>query len=173
MMATNGSTHAGRWALALAAATAGALLWAVLVPAFGGGGADDLRVRSLTVIGEDGATVAVLRAGDAGGTLQLRSGRGEYEARLETGASGPELRFTGAEGQLRLGLGDVVRGGAGLSLYDPRDRLRLGLAYSRGTGTNLVLGDASGRVRAAVAVDTAGPYLGLLDAGGDPIWEAP
>lgn len=169
----NGSAHAGRWALALAAATAGALMWSVLVPGFTDDGADALRVRSLTVVDEAGTTVAVLRAGDAGGVLRLRSGRGDFEARLETGASGPELRFTGAEGQLRVGLGDVVRGGAGLSLYDPRDRLRLGLAYSRGTGTNLVLGDASGRVRAAVAVDTAGPYLGLFDAGGDPIWEAP
>lgn len=165
---------AGRWALVVAASALAVTLWASLAPALGGGpGAGELRASRFLVVDEEGTTRAALGVTDRGPTLELLDERGGFTARIQSGSGGPELRFDGPEGQLRLGLGEVVRSGAGLSLYDADDRLRLGLAYSRGTATNLVLTDGRGRVRVTLAVDSAGPYVALLGPGGEPIWEAP
>lgn len=164
----------GRWALTLAACALGVALWSSLAPAsLGGGGGDEVQAERFVVVDGRGRARAALGVADGRPVLELLDAGSGYAARLQSGQAGPELRFDGPAGQLRLGLGEVVRDGAGLSLYDADDRLRLGIALSRGTGTNFVLADASGRVRLALTVDTAGPYAALLDATGTPVWEAP
>lgn len=164
----------GRWALTLAASALGVVLWTSLAPpALGRGGEDEVRAGRFVVVDGRGRARAALAVTDGRPVLELLDVGSGYAARLQSGSGGPELRFDGPTGQLRLGLGEVVRDGAGLSLYDAEDRLRLGLALSRGTGTNFVLADASGRVRLALTVDTTGPYAALLDPTGTAVWEAP
>lgn len=168
-----GAELMARWALVLAASALGVVLWTALAPAVTAGGADVVRAERFEVLDGSDQVRGSLGLGDEGPVLELVDARGSYRARLETGALGPELRLEGPEGQLRLGLGDVVQEGAGLSLYDASDRLRLGLAYSGTRGTNLVLADDAGRVRVGLTVDSAGPYLALLGPGGAPTWERP
>lgn len=162
-----------RWAVVLAASALGVVLWTALAPAVTDGGANVVRADRFEVMDGSGQVRGSLGLDDEGPVLELVDAGGTYRARLETGALGPELQLQGPEGQLRLGLGDVVQEGAGLSLYDASDRLRLGLAYSGTRGTNLVLADDAGRVRVGLTVDSAGPYLALLGPGGAPTWEQP
>lgn len=163
-----------RWALVVAASALGVSLWAALAPTLEDrDGAATVRAGGFTLVDDRGRPRGALRMGPEGPVLELVDARGSYAARLETAIRGPELRFDGPEGQLRLGLGDVVRDGAGLSLYDAEDRLRLGFAHAGDQGTNLVLTDDAGRVRAAVTVDSAGPYLVLFGPDGEPLWERP
>lgn len=161
-----------RWAVVLAASALGVVLWTALAPAVGDGD-DVVRASRFLVVDDQGRTRGSLGITGEGPVLELVDPGGTYLARLETAARGPELRLDGPEGQLRLGLGDVVREGAGLSLYDASDRLRLGLAYSGVSGTNLVLADDAGRVRLGLTVDSAGPYAVLLGPDGQPTWERP
>lgn len=163
-----------RWAVVLGASALAVALWTALAPAAAGGGGDAVRASRFLVVDGSGRTRGSFGITEEGPVLELTDPGGSYLARLETAVRGPELRLDGPEGQVRLGLGDVVQEGAGLSLYDASDRLRLGLAYSGGAGgTNLVLADDAGRVRLGLTVDSAGPYAVLLGADGQPLWERP
>lgn len=163
-----------RWALVVAASALGVSLWGALAPILDArDAARTVRASGFTLVDDQGRTRGALRMGPQGPVLELVDARGSYAARLETAIRGPELRLDGPEGQLRLGLGDVVQDGAGLSLYDAEDRLRLGFAHAGGRGTNLVLTDDAGRVRAALTVDSAGPYAVLFGPDGEPVWERP
>lgn len=170
---SGGAELMARWAVVLAVSALGVVLWTALAPAVTGGGEGVVRADRFEVVDGSGQVRGSLGLGEEGPVLELVDAAGSYRARLETGALGPELRLDGPEGQLRIGLGDVVQEGAGLSLYDTSGRLRLGLAYSGPRGTNLVLADDAGRVRVGLTVDSAGPYLALLGPGGAPTWERP
>lgn len=147
---------------------------AALGVAWASGAADRVEVRSVAVVDDEGRTRAVLGADDQGRvSLRLLEPSGRAAATLEAGDVSPELNLQGAEGQVRLGLGDVVQNGGGLSFYDTADQLRVGLAFSPGVGSNMVLGDQDGNAGVQVALDAQGPFVTLRAPDGSVVWAVP
>lgn len=147
---------------------------AALVLAWSSGGADRIETRTVAVVDDAGRTRAVLGTDGSGAvSLRLLDSSGRAAATLEAGAASPELNLQGREGQVRLGLGDVVQNGGGLSFYDAGDRLRVGLAFSPGVGSNLVLGDEGGNIGVQVALDPQGPFVTLRAPDGSVVWAVP
>lgn len=147
---------------------------AALGVAWASGAADRVEARSVAVVDDEGRTRAVLGADDQGRvSLRLLEPSGRAAVTLEAGDVSPELNLEGAEGQVRLGLGDVVENGGGLSFYDTADQLRVGLAFSSGVGSNMVLGDQSGNTGVQVALDAQGPFVTLRAPDGSVVWAVP
>lgn len=147
---------------------------AALGVAWASGAADRVEARSVAVVDDEGRTRAVLGADDQGRvSLRLLEPSGRAAATLEAGDESPELNLQGEEGQVRLGLGDVVENGAGLSFYDTGDQLRVGLAFSSGVGSNMVLGDQDGNAGVQMALDAQGPFVTLRAPDGSVIWAVP
>lgn len=147
---------------------------AALGVAWASGAGDRVEARSVAVVDDEGRTRAVLGADDQGRvSLRLLEPSGRTAATLEAGDVSPELNLQGAEGQVRLGLGDVVENGGGLSLYDTADQLRVGLAFSSGVGSNMVLGDQDGNAGVQMALDAQGPFVTLRAPDGSVVWAVP
>lgn len=147
---------------------------AALGVAWASGAADRVEARSVAVVDDEGRTRAVLGADDQGRvSLRLLEPSGRAAATLEAGDVSPELNLQGAEGQVRLGLGDVIENGGGLSFYDTADQLRVGLAFSSGVGSNMVLGDQDGNAGVQVALDARGPFVTLRAPDGSVVWAVP
>lgn len=147
---------------------------AALGVAWASGTGDRVEARSVAVVDDEGRTRAVLGADDQGRvSLRLLEPSGRAAATLEAGDVSPELNLQGAEGQVRLGLGDVIENGGGLSFYDTADQLRVGLAFSSGVGSNMVLGDQDGNAGVQVALDAQGPFVTLRAPDGSVVWAIP
>jgi hypothetical protein len=147
---------------------------AALAVAWVSGATDRVEARSVAVVDDEGRTRAVLGADDQGRvSLRLLEPSGRAAATLEAGDVSPELNLQGAEGQVRLGLGDVIQNGGGLSFYDAADQLRVGLAFSPGVGSNMVLGDQDGNAGVQVALDGQGPFVTLRAPDGSVVWAVP
>lgn len=156
--------------VALAAGLAGGLLSYWVLRHFPG----KLRIRSLTFVGDDGRSRALLQLVDSDIMLLLTDANMSWRARLSVGDEGPFLHFLENEVNARVGIGILEDGSPGVQLANSDGTPQASLRLDSDGEVSLVLRDRKGAVRGSFNVAADGnPLLVLLDGNGRTLARLP